>query len=161
MLDTHNTASGLQVVLTPNRSLSWEGNKRVILFLGGVCLAIALGMGTILGVWLTLPFAGIEVLILGSTLYYVSWKLNYREIISFDGAVVRIEKSVYQPRRVYRFKKPELSLEVEQPIHDWEAQSINLRSDKGKSVSIGEFLGRDDADKLADLLRAALANNGQ
>ena len=71
-----------KIILLPNQSLDWEGNKRVIWLLGFVCMGIAVAFTIIAGAWVMLPFAGLEILSLSLALYYVSWKLSYRHIFN-------------------------------------------------------------------------------
>ena len=157
--------SHLKIILSPDRSLSWEGNKRVIWSLGAVCGGIALGFTIIAGTWVMLPFAGLEILAFSSALYYVSWKLSYRHIISLDENTIVIEKGVYRPRGRWVWKKQDTLLICPPPKHDLEAQSLKLvlqsypiESDSESensatdSVVIGEFLSQADASQLISLL---------
>lgn len=169
--------SSLKIILSPDRSLSWEGNKRVIWSLGAVCGGIALAFTIIAGTWVMLPFAGIEILTFASALYYVSWKLSYRHIISLDENTIIIEKGVYRPRGKWVWKKQDTRLVCSPPKHDWEAQSLKLVNQSGRvesessdsdstepgnnetentetdSVGIGEFLSQADANQLTSILQ--------
>ena len=85
------------LILSPDRSLDWDGNKRVIWSLGSICIGIAMGFTIIAGAWVMLPFAGLEVLILSLALYYVSWKLSYRHILTLNLSLIHIS----EPTRPY------------------------------------------------------------
>ena len=161
--------SHLKIILSPDRSLSWEGNKRVIWSLGAVCGGIALAFTIIAGTWVMLPFAGIDILAFASALYYVSWKLSYRHIISLDKDTIIIEKGVYRPRGKWVWKKQDTRLICSPPKHDWEAQSLKLvnqsyriesdsesESSETDRVGIGEFLSQADANQLISLLQSEI-----
>lgn len=141
--------------MAPDRSLDWQQNKQFIWGLGGLCAAIALGFTFILGAWVVLPFAGIEIAALTSALYYVSWKLSYRHVLTFDDECVTIEKGVYRPRGAWTWPKRETHLEVEPAQHDWEASRLSLHRDQ-ESLNIGDFLSREDAASVIELLRGQI-----
>ena len=148
------------VILSPDRSLDWEGNKKVIWSLGGLCIGIALGFTIIAGTWVMLPFAGLEVLALSSALYYVSWKLSYRHIITLGETTLVIEKGVYRPRGKWQWVKQETQLRVEPPKHDWEAPSLSFINNN-EQVDIGDFLSPDDAEQMISLMREHILVNRQ
>jgi len=147
---THDSIT--RIILTPNRSLSWEGNKQVIWLLGTLCGGIAIGFTLIAGTWVMLPFAGLEILALSTGLYYVSWKLSYQHILTLTDTSLTIEKGVYRPRGRWQWRKQESRLITTAPKHDWEAPQLALTNDK-ETVDIGNFLNRDDAEELIDYLK--------
>lgn len=141
-----------RIILSPDRSLSWQGNKRVIWILSLVCGGIAVGFTIIAGTWVMLPFAGLEILSLTTALYYVSWKLSYRHIISLTKTTITLEKGVYRPRGKWVWQKQDTQLATSPSNHDWEAPSMQLICDRER-ISLGDFLGRDDAEQLIAYLK--------
>lgn len=141
-----------RIILAPNRSLSWEGNKRVIWSLGAVCGGIAIGFTLIAGTWVMLPFAGLEILALSTGLYYVSWKLSYQHVIILSNTTLTIEKGIYRPRGRWQWRKQHSRLITTPPKHDWEAPTLTLSNDE-QSIAIGNFLNRDDANELISCLK--------
>jgi len=79
-----------RLVIGPNASLT--GRQALVFFAGmcGVCLAIA-GVFAGLGFWPVLPFAGLELAALAAALTVVMRRNRYREVLEFDGALLRIE----------------------------------------------------------------------
>ncbi len=148
----HGDTEQLTIVLAPDRSLDWEGNKRVIWSLGGVCMGIAVGFTLVAGTWVMLPFAGIEVLALTSALYYVSWKLSYRQVLKVGRDSLQLEKGVYRPRSGWRWSTDDIRLLAEPPKHDWEAPILTITGGADGDVTIGEFLNSADADTLMQAL---------
>ena len=143
------------IVAEPNRSASWETNK--ILLIAMCCLSggIALAFSLVLGAWPILPFAGLEMLALGSALYYVCWKLRYRHVITLEADTVRIQKGHYYPRQQWEIDVDDAALSVTPESHPWDAPKLSLFS-KGEEISLGEFLNREDALELLALLRKRL-----
>lgn len=79
-----------RLVIGPNASLS--GRQALVFFagVGGPCLLIA-GIFASVGLWPVLPFAGLELAALGLALLVVLKRNRYREVLTFEGAQVRVE----------------------------------------------------------------------
>jgi uncharacterized membrane protein len=143
--------SHLTIVAKPNHSSTWRNNLLVLLAISVPSLGAAIGFA-LLGAWPILPFAGLELLALGSALYYVNWKLQYRHVITLSEDSVRIDKGFYLPRQTWMFKRQATGLAVTPERHPWEGPVLALH-DKQEKVSLGEFLNRDDSLKLLALLK--------
>ena len=152
---TDNNDTITTLILSPDRSLDWDGNKRVIWSLGGVCIGIAMGFTIITGAWVMLPFAGLEVLILSLALYYVSWKLSYQHVLTLCNKRLIIEKGVYRPKGKWVWEKQATRLVTTAPKHDWEAQGLTLINDN-QQVSIGDFLSQSDSNELIAFLKGEI-----
>lgn len=146
------------IVAEPNRSASWQANKVVLIAMCCLSGVIATGFALV-GAWPILPFAGLEMLALGSALYYVCWKLRYRHVVIVEDARVLIQKGHYHPRQQWCFARDSTSIQVTTQPHPWDAPLISL-CHRGEQVSLGEFLNKDDADKLLQLLRQRLRVQG-
>lgn len=151
MITTARTASRLMIIAKPNCSASWRSNKLVLLALSVPSLGAAIGFA-LLGAWPILPFAGLELLALGSALYYVNWKLQYRHVITLSEDSVCIDKGFYAPRQSWKFPRQGTGLAITPEQHPWEGPELALHR-TGEAVSVGDFLNRDDALELAALLR--------
>lgn len=142
------------IVVEPNRSASWQTNKIVLILMCCLSGMIALGFAA-LGAWPVLPFAGLEMLALGSALYYVCWKLRYRHVITFGDGTIKIQKGHYYPRKEWEIAIDEAALSVTPEKHPWDGPSISLFS-RGEEITLGEFLNRDDSLELLSQLRGRL-----
>ena len=139
------------IIAQPNRSSSWRGNQLALLAVAIPSLGLAVGFA-LLGAWPILPLAGLELLALGSALYYVNWKLQYRHVITLSSDSVRIDKGYYAPRQSWHFERQSTGLAIVPERHPWDGPELSLQG-TGESVSVGEFLNREDCLKLAALLR--------
>ena len=139
------------IIVQPNRSSSWRGNQLALLAVAIPSLGLATGFA-LLGAWPILPLAGLELTALGSALYYVNWKLQYRHVITLSDDSVCIDKGFYTPRQSWKFPRHATGLAIVPERHPWEGPGLSLQG-TGESVSIGEFLNRDDSLELAALLR--------
>ena len=164
MVYQHSHDSDEVIVAEPNRSASWEVNKMVLLAM--CCLSGVIAGGfALLGAWPILPFAGLEMLALGSALYYVCWKLRYRHVVTLKADSVLIQKGHYHPRQQWRFDRDSTTIQVMTQPHPWDAPQISF-CNCGEQVSLGEFLSKEDTEKLLHLLREqfriqAHSENGQ
>jgi uncharacterized membrane protein len=154
MVTSTRTASRLMIVATPNCSASWRSNQLVLFALAVPSLGVATGFA-LLGAWPILPFAGLELLALGSALYYVNWKLQYRHVITLSEDTVRIEKGHYVPKRSWQFTRQGAGLAITPEAHPWDGPSLAVH-DNRDSVTVGDFLCREDSLKLAELLRSEI-----
>ncbi|MFV8818180.1 DUF2244 domain-containing protein [Haliea sp. E17] len=157
MVSSSRSNNRLVIIARPNQSQSWRANLYVLLALSVPCLGAGIGF-TLLGAWPILPLAGLEMLALGSALYFVQWKLQYRQVITFSADKVQIEKGYYYPRRSWLFPRKSTGLAVESERHPWDGPSLALH-DAEQQVRIGEFLSREDAMALLELLRGELRIN--
>ncbi|TGD73995.1 DUF2244 domain-containing protein [Mangrovimicrobium sediminis] len=154
MVTSSRSKGGLMIVARPNQSQSWRSNIYILLALCVPCLGAAIGF-SLLGAWPILPFAGLEMLALGSALYYCHWKLQYRQVITLSDDSVRIDKGHYYPRQSWQFKRQRAGLTIVPRNHPWESPDLALH-DRSETVRIGEFLNREDALELLALLRREL-----
>lgn len=151
MVTCSRQANQLMIVARPNQSASWRSNLYTLLALAVPSLGSAIGFA-LLGAWPILPFAGLELLALGSALYYVNWKLQYRHVITVSDDSIRIDKGHYHPRQSWQFPRQKTGLRVTPEPHPWSSPELALHN-RRESVSIGEFLSQEDARTLIALLR--------
>lgn len=143
------------VIAQPNQSASWEANKQLLIGIGVFSGLIATGF-SLIGVWMVLPFAGLEFTALGGALYIVCRKLNLRHILHFSGDVLVIEKGIRFPQQVWRLPKQHCYLSVERKRHPWDPIRINIccnRDGHSENIPIGEFLNQEDSAQLLTVLR--------
>ena len=141
----------ITLILIPDRSTDWRGNMIVIAVLGGTCLVISAAFYFTLGIWMILPFAGLEIAALFAGLYYAQWKLNYRHIIDVYSDAIVLEKGVYKPSKSWKLDRFATQLHVYPAKHDWEARKLYLVDDKFE-LSLGEFLSKQDIQLVLDRL---------
>ena len=78
-------------MIRPNRSLSVRQAIQVYAVIAVTCLGIAV-FYALHGYWPVLPFAGLEVLVLGVAFYLTLRRSAMREVISIDSEIVKVEK---------------------------------------------------------------------
>ncbi len=150
----HEHAAPKQFIVRRNQSLSWRGNKFFIYFMAAVSFGIA-GMFALQGLWLILPFAGLEILALTLGLYMCSLHGRDQEVITIDSEQVIIEKGRQEPKESWQFDRSWVKLElVNSPLLGHPSKLL-IRS-KGKETEIGKCLTNDERNSLSASLVKAL-----
>ena len=141
----------LRVVLTPNCSISWRG--LVIFYVFNCFVALAIGLFFLLhGLWLVLPFSGLEMLALGAGLYLASRNAYRQEVITLDSRSTRIEKGVQRVDQCWEFETPWIRLVEERSGISSRRRKLALGS-HGNYVEVGAFLDISEQERLAFTLK--------
>ena len=131
--------------------MSWEDNKRLLWFMLAIAVAIGAGFASV-GAWLIFPFAGLEIALLSIAMYYVSWKLNFRQQLVIDDDTVELQKGVYFPKYQWSWRRSDIAL-VQTPCrHPLGVPTLEIWQ-RGRSVEVGEFLNNDEKKELLALLQ--------
>ena len=138
-------------VLSPNCSISWR--ELVLFYLLTCVVALAVGLFfTLQGMWLVLPFSGLEMLVLGIGLYVTSRKVYRREVITLDPDCTRIEKGVQYVHQSWEFKTPWVRI-IDKPEDPRSSRRMLAISMSGEAVEVGSFLPNWEKDALAFQLK--------
>ncbi|MDH3631688.1 MAG: DUF2244 domain-containing protein [Gammaproteobacteria bacterium] len=140
-----------RIVLSPNCSISW---RELVLFYLFTCLvAIAVGLFfTLQGMWMVLPFSGLEMLALGTGLYLTSRKVYRKEVITLDPDRTRIEKGVQRVAQSWEFKTPWVRI-IDEPRDGRNSRRRLAIGVHGAAVEVGSFLANSEKDALAFQLK--------
>ena len=121
------------IIVKPNKSATWRTNLYVLIAISIPSLGAAIGF-TLLGAWPILPFAGAELIGLGAALYYVNWKLEYRQIVTFHAATIKIEKGYFVPKRTWLWKRDDTALNVIDAKNQWEGPVLWLHNKESRTT---------------------------
>ena len=141
-------------VVMPNCSMSWQENKAFVASLACISFTIA-GVFAFQGMWMILPFAGIEILMLTGILYWTGLQATHREVISIDDDKVRVEVGRRKSRQMYEFQRAWTKVELRSPTLPNRQSRLVMRS-KGKELEIGACLTEQERKELAASLTKAL-----
>ena len=152
MIERLELREGAGIVLTPNRSLSWPGNLMIWLAVTLVVLTVALGM-SLVGAWVVLPFAGLEVLGLLAALYHTSRQCHRQEVLVLTSETLRVEKGVIRKECEWELPRRWVRLYINMPQRRWKPMELMLVH-RDTEVSLASFLNRDDTRALVAFLEA-------
>lgn len=145
-----SSVADYEVIVRPNCSLSPRGMLLVVIFIAIYSLLIGLGFALI-GAWLVLPFAGLEVLAIAYAFYYVHCHSGDYESITIKDDTLCIEKHDYQHSSRIIFNRYWARVLLRKlPSGD---QSLFLRS-HGQEVEFGRrFMNSEQRLLLAEQLK--------
>jgi uncharacterized membrane protein len=150
--NTNNSLSTF--VVTPNYSMTWRENKIFIASLALVSFSIAGGFA-MQGLWLILPFAGLEMMMLTGILYWSSLRATRCEVISINAENIIVEVGRNKTRHLHSFQRAWTRVEVRPPARPhWQSRLV-MRS-KGKELEIGACLNDEERKSLAASINKAL-----
>ncbi len=145
-----NSGFNGHILLEPNLSLSWKANTRLFVIFALITLLIA-GYFTIQGFWMVLPFSGIELLIIGISLYLFFRRNNHREVITFTPDKVVIERGRHSPEISCEYQRYWSKIYVQkQGMLDIPHVSIKSH---GMETELGAFLGYEEKLRFIEILK--------
>ena len=146
----NQVAADFEIVARPNSSLTAKGRVYAVVIIAAISLAVALGF-SLIGAWLVLPFAGIELLAIGYAFYYIHCHSQDYESIVIEGDQISVEKKSYKAvsKMVFNRYWAKVLLRLT-PNGD---QMLSLRS-HGKEIDFGRsYMTNDQRLELAKQLK--------
>jgi len=89
-------------VIRPNSSLTWSQVIAFFLVIAITTLSVAVFF-TLQGFWVILPFAGVEVILVGWALYMTARRCTLKEVIRIGVNTLYIERGRYTIEQKYEF----------------------------------------------------------
>ena len=142
------------LVVSPNLSMSWRANLMLVAGIAFVCL----GTGAVwayFGLWLVLPFAGLEVLFVTLCLYLTVRKLSRKEVITIGAEEIKLEWGLYEPQQSVTLPRHWSKLQYDCDESPFEVGNLSLGA-HGKFYPLGTSLGRDEKRTLYRELHSLL-----
>ena len=142
-------------VLRPNQSLTWRESQVFFAVTALVSLTVATGFA-VAGFWPVLPFAGVELLALGTALYVTACRGARNEVVSVTPDLVEVHKGRRGPEQSWEFPRSWARVALLEQPGGWYPSRLLIRS-HGREVEVGGFLNEQERRRLAAQLRYALA----
>lgn len=150
-----NSVSGAtQIVVTGNRSMSWRANVILAASLGAVSVLFGGGIA-MFGLWLVLPFAGMEFLVVLYCLGRTYKKLGFTEVISFGESILTVESGFDSPQTTVEFLRHWTIVEFDDPQSNFEVGTLKLLCG-GRSLELGRLLSKKEKRQLYTELQQCL-----
>lgn len=151
---SHN--QGRQFLIRPNCSLGRYGTWIFFAFMLFATLVVA-SYFVSMGAWLVLPFAGLEMLLLGGALHLFVAAAERRELITITNGLLRVERSGGAGKdESWDFQPYWVQVVLRGNPATWHPSRLLLRS-HGRELLIGECLTDEERQQLANNLGACLA----
>jgi uncharacterized membrane protein len=149
-----NFQGSSRFLIRPNCSLSWRGVVRFYIGMVLVTFSIAIGFA-FQGAWLILPFAGLEMLVLGAALYLVARRGCCWQSVSIHADHIEVVDHDLTSERQQRIQRAWAQVKLEQARINGYPSRLTIRS-HGLAVEIGGYLADAEKKHLALELHQAL-----
>ena len=110
-------------------------------------MAFVAGLFCAMGLWVVLPFSGLEWIILAIALHWSLWNSELREVLTIDPDRVIVERGRRSSEQRYEFQRAWIQLLWREPKFRGYPGLLVLRS-HGKQVVSGGFLPETERKKL-------------
>jgi uncharacterized membrane protein len=138
--------------------MSWKEAKRFYLGMVIVSMSIA-ALFASRGIWMVLPFAGLEMLALGAAMYYVARRSYNCQIVLVSQDKVEIFTVGHTSTPGVTFQRAWTRVELRNPEHAWYPKQLAVGS-HGRFVEVGHWLSDAERSVLAEELKTALRSAG-
>ncbi len=149
-----DSESPRRFLIRPNCSLPWRGVVRfycgILVLSFGIAIAFAL-----MGAWLILPFAGLEMLVLGIALYTVARRNTRWQQISIGRDSVDVVEEVYGRQQRQSFQRAWAQV-VHRRAHIKGYPSRLFIRSHGRAVEVGACLNEYEKKTLAYELKRVM-----
>ncbi|BES70182.1 hypothetical protein RE428_12000 [Marinobacter nanhaiticus D15-8W] len=152
MVQHYRGVNGSRLLLTPNRSLSWQGNVCIWLALCAVSAVIVTGM-FLLGAWVVLPFAGLELLAVAAGLYKTARKCRRLEVLRISPENLLLEKGVNRKEAEWNLPRRATRIYLVSSRHPWSPPKLFLMY-RETEISLASFLNIEDTRILISILES-------
>lgn len=144
-----------KLIVTANRSMSWKANMYLAASLGVICMGVAIAMATF-GLWMVIPFAGLEIVFIVACLHLTLKRLSRQEVITIDNDAITLEWGYNQPDVRVNLPRRWSRLSYRCKDSVFEVGELSLAA-HGKRYALGRCLNRDEKKALYGELQTALA----
>lgn len=138
------------ILIEPNRPISWQDNLRFIRVFALVSIILAIGF-MYAGILLVLPFSGLEILCLALALYFVYRHYSVCQVIYFTRDSIIIESGKDHAIDRIEYQRYWSSFHVEDE-GNYNIPRLTIRS-REKSTEIGGFLNYADKIQLIQIVK--------
>ncbi len=149
------TGTTTRLIVTANRSMSWKANLYLAASLGVICMGIAIAMATY-GLWMVIPFAGLEIVFIVGCLYFTLRRLSRQEVITVNNEAITVEWGYNTPDVTVNLPRRWSRLSYRCEDSAFEVGELSL-SAHGKRYCLGRCLNREEKKALYSELQTALS----
>lgn len=150
-------SSGGVWLLRPTRSMTWQEAKRVIALITLMSAAIG-GTFAYFGMWMVMPFSGLEALAVAAAFYVVLRDGERRELVRIEGDKLVIERGARELEQRHEFNGLWVRVHLSRPPSRHHPTRLFVGT-HGQAVELGRFLTDHERDRLSRSLINALKKN--
>ena len=156
MIEIHDdNGTTTRIIVMANRSMNWRQNLYLAATLGFVCMGMAIVLAWF-GMWMILPFAGAEVVLIVVCLYLTQKRLSRKEVITVENEEIRLEWGYTEPEVTVNLPRQWSRLAYSFPESVFEVGHLSVVA-HGKRYILGSCLNKSEKQALYTELKSALA----
>jgi uncharacterized membrane protein len=140
-------SGGCRITIRPNCALSWRATKYLVLFFA-CCFGAVAAYFASLGAWLVLPFAGLELVVLGAGFYLSALAGHTREVLEIRAADLRVYRGRRQLVEVASFPRHWTQVHLLRDPRGWYPSRLMLRC-HGRRLEIAAQIVEAEREDLA------------
>ena len=144
----------VRLVVQGNQSMSWKANVWLAASLGGITMSLALALASF-GLWMVIPFAGLEVIVITVCLYLTLKRLGRREVITVDSQAIVLEWGYHSAEKSVNLPRQWSRLRYDCADNPFDVGDLSLGA-HGRRYRLGAALGREEKKSLYSALNSAL-----
>lgn len=144
-------ANRVEFIIRPNTVYNTRTSRWVFALLAFICLTIGIRFA-LLGYWMILPFAVVDIVAVGLVLLMLNRNNAYFEKIQFSGNQLSIRHVQKNNRQSWHFPVHWVRVNLEPASHRWYSRRLLVGS-KGEWVEIGRCLIDSEREALAKALQ--------
>jgi uncharacterized membrane protein len=149
------SGSTTRLIVRANRSMSWRANVYLAASLGVVCMGMAIALASF-GMWMVIPFAGAEIILIITCLYLTLKRLSRQEVITIDFEAIRLEWGYNQPEVTVNLPRRWSRLSFTTDDSEFETGHLSVAA-HGKRYVLGRCLNKEEKQALFNELKAVLS----
>jgi uncharacterized membrane protein len=143
-----------EFLIRPNRSMTAKGMVLFVLLVGVGVFLIAMRF-VLLGAWVILPFAVLEIGFLAAGFWLYERASRYRETIQLSRDSFLITQDGVNMRRSWRFNPHWVQVCLKLDPNDWYPSKLLIRS-HGEQVEIGSCLTNQEREELSIAIKQSM-----
>ena len=143
--------NAVRFVVQGNQSMSWKANLWLAAALGFIVMGIALAMAS-QGLWMVIPFAGLEALFVLYCLYLTVKRLSRKEVITVADDALKLEWGETRPEKQVDLPRHWSRLNYHKPNSEFDVGELEVAA-HGRRYALGRALGRDEKRTLYNKLK--------
>jgi len=145
-------------VISPSFQADWKASVWLLALLGTVLFSVAVFFTT-MGLWLIIPFAGLEFVFVAWCLHWSAERSLDKNVITIDDVTVKIEKGRRQRSSTIELDKIWCEVILDTLPRKWQQTRLFVRC-KNDRIEFAEFLDSTEQKALARELRQIIGPVG-
>lgn len=143
-------------LIRPNKSLTEKGMVVFVVLVGLAIFLVALRF-VLLGAWVILPFAILEIGMLATGFWLYARASRYRETVDISKQSFIVTQESVKGSKTWTFNPHWVDFILRDDPNDWYPSRLFIKS-HGEHVEIGTCLINEEREELLEALRDAMPN---